>query len=563
MFEFQKPEVTTVVRWLLRVILVAFLAWLVRRRPEQEEEEELDPAEVRRTGAAKMRPPATRTATRMQQQQQQQQRREPYPQSNLRQRRGEGGSVDFDAVIDKMSKPKDMWEVRKSGDGHSHIVKRLGSSQDTSFDSMRRTPSDQAGGNGGGSERKRLQLTRGNKEADEKEAQSGCMSHTKATLHGHERPVTFITWNRDSNLLFTCGKDKIVCVWSFPEGECLGVYTGHNGAVWSCSVTNDSRWLITSGADRLVIIWEARTSRELCRVELPGVVRCVEWAIVGRDTPGDDANASVERFVTCHNRFGSHPPALTVWRFDGAEKIEQLLTVTDLPTPATQVRWGRGDYFLVSSHENGELVFWRSDTGAEVKRLKAPNSEACIQKFDFSSDREVVATASLDKHIRVWDIGKGTEWKLLYDMVTDRPLNAVALGPITRAAAAAEPGERPTNITVLAAGGQDARDVAKSSSDSEQFGTMLLKFGDAEEWPCELKPCGVTKGHFGPVHTLAFARDGSAMASGSEDGCVRLHVFTAASGAEGAGPDDSVQSAHCHVRSASKDVRSPSKSRAE
>eukprot|EP00413_Alexandrium_margalefii_P016308 CAMPEP_0204538580 /NCGR_PEP_ID=MMETSP0661-20131031/16116_1 /ASSEMBLY_ACC=CAM_ASM_000606 /TAXON_ID=109239 /ORGANISM="Alexandrium margalefi, Strain AMGDE01CS-322" /LENGTH=40 /DNA_ID= /DNA_START= /DNA_END= /DNA_ORIENTATION= len=40
MFDFPKPEATTVIRWLLRVVLVVFLAWLVRRRPEQEEEEE-------------------------------------------------------------------------------------------------------------------------------------------------------------------------------------------------------------------------------------------------------------------------------------------------------------------------------------------------------------------------------------------------------------------------------------------------------------------------------------------------------------------------------------------
>lgn len=26
-------------------------------------------------------------------------------------------------------------------------------------------------------------------------------------------------------------EDKIVCVWSFPDGELLGSYKGHNGAV--------------------------------------------------------------------------------------------------------------------------------------------------------------------------------------------------------------------------------------------------------------------------------------------------------------------------------------------
>mmetsp|Transcript_99011 Transcript_99011/g.295767 ORF Transcript_99011/g.295767 Transcript_99011/m.295767 type:complete len:518 (+) Transcript_99011:126-1679(+) len=489
MFDLQKPEVTTVIRWLLRVVLVVFLAWLVRRRPEEEEEEEVEQSPIRRTSSGVK----TRTATPRRLQP----RRDPYP-PTLRHRRTPGEPVDFDAVIDKISKPKEMWEVRR--DGVAPQISRREKPQEAE------APVPPISGG-----RPPLALApRTVDKASAREAKSN-------TLHGHERPVTFITWNRDCNLLFTCGKDKIVNVWNFPDGECLGSYGGHSGAVWACSVTVDSRWLVTSGADRLVIVWEARTSRELARVELPGVVRFVEWA-----GAGSGSNAATERFATCHNRFGAHPPAVTVWRFDGSA-IEELLRIANLPTAATQVRWGRGDYFVVSAHDNGELVFWRADTGAEVRRLKA--HEASISKFDFSSDRELVATASHDKSLRVWDLGKGSEWKLLYKADTDRPLNAVALGPLTRAVAAGAPGQRPGRCSVIAAGGQDVRDVAATSSATDQFGTLLFRLGATESFPSQLQADGVTKGHFGPVHTLAFARDGSAIASGSEDGCVRLHIF--------------------------------------
>lgn len=485
MFDLQKPEATTVIRWLLRVVLVAFLAWLVRRRPEQEEDDEVDASPVRRTGSAKTRTTGARSVSRLQP------RRDPYP-PTVRQRRGLSGEpVDFDAVIEKMSKPKEMWEVRKSGEAPQIFKREKPQELDAANAKAPVAP--------GATSRSSAREAKGN------------------TLHGHERPVTFITWNRDCNLLFTCGKDKIVCVWSFPDGECLGSYGGHSGAVWACSVTVDSRWLVTSGADRLVIVWEARTSRELARVELPGVVRFVEWA-----GAGSAPNPVSERFVTCHNRFGAHPPAVTVWRFDGTA-IEELLRITDLPTAATQVRWGRSDYFVASAHDNGELVFWRADTGAKVRRLKA--HEAAISKFDFSIDRELVATASHDKTLRIWDLGKGSEWKLLYKVDTDRPLNAVAIGPLTHAIAVGPPGQRPAQCSVIAAGGQDVRDVAATSSATDQFGTLLFRLGASETFPCRLQADGVTKGHFGPVHTLAFARDGSAIASGSEDGCVRLHMF--------------------------------------
>eukprot|EP00933_Yihiella_yeosuensis_P071661 TRINITY_DN79893_c0_g1_i1.p1 TRINITY_DN79893_c0_g1~~TRINITY_DN79893_c0_g1_i1.p1 ORF type:complete len:514 (-),score=99.44 TRINITY_DN79893_c0_g1_i1:78-1619(-) len=513
MFGIEKPEVTTVIRWFLRVILVVFLAWLVRQRPEQEEEEEEpeenedDMAESKhRANALRPRNASARSVARLQP------RRDPYAQTNPRPRRtaGENSSTDFDSIIDKMSKPKEMWEVRKSGEP-MQILRKSGSGipQENGDSSGVSTAAPGDDSLRSSAAPKLTLKPPKNREKNDKEK----------SLHGHERPVTFITFNQEGNLIFTCSKDKTVCVWSFPDGEQLGSYKGHNGAVWSCSPSVDSRWLVTCGADRLVIVWEARESRELARVELPGVVRCVEWAGAA---PGASSTPGLERFVTCNNRFGAHPPTIAVWRFDGTV-IEELMKITTLPSAALQVRWGRADYFVVSAHENGELIFWRADKGEEVKRLKA--QDAGISQFHFSACREMVATVSHDMTVMVWDLGKGVDWRMLYHVKVDRPLNTVALGPITRAASVGAPADRPKGCTVIAAGGQDARDVAISSGCSEQFGTLLFKLGEEENLPCELKADGVTKGHFGPVHTLAFARDGSAVASGSEDGCVRITMF--------------------------------------
>lgn len=358
---FEKPEVTTVIRWLLRFILVIFLAWLVRQRTEQEEEdecEENDEVTDARARSNGLRSRGNTRPTRLQP------RRDSYN-AATRQRKGLSTSndpADFDSNIDK-AKPKEMWQPRRNGE--PLVLKK------------------QEETDGGPAERVAASASRSARDGRDQ----------GPTLHGHERPVTFLTFNSESNLLFSCGKDKIVCVWSFPDGELLGSYKGHNGAVWSCSATFDSRWLVTCGADRLVIVWEARTSRELARVELPGVVRCVEWAGAA---PGVNASDVSERFVTCHNRFGAHPPALSVWRFDG-KAIQELIVIPKLPSAANQVRWGRANYFIASAHDSGELIFWRADTGAEVKRLKA--HDAGISKFDFNDDRELVATVSHDMSV--------------------------------------------------------------------------------------------------------------------------------------------------------------------
>merc|ERR1711935_1219933 len=100
----------------------------------------------------------------------------------------------------------------------------------------------------------------------------------------------------------------------------------------------------------------------------------------------------------------------------------------------------------------------------------------------------------------------------------------------------ADRGSRLGGCSVIAAGGQDIRDVAMSSSSSDQFTTLLLRLGDSPQLLPEEKPgengdiasngaehangassgpddlpaaFAPTKGHFGPVHTLAFTSDGS------------------------------------------------------
>lgn len=57
-------------------------------------------------------------------------------------------------------------------------------------------------------------------------------------MKGHERPLTFLKYNRDGDLLFSCAKDHTPNVWFADNGERLGTYKGHNGAVWCCDVSS-------------------------------------------------------------------------------------------------------------------------------------------------------------------------------------------------------------------------------------------------------------------------------------------------------------------------------------
>ncbi|KAL8333426.1 hypothetical protein RB593_003234 [Gaeumannomyces tritici] len=55
-------------------------------------------------------------------------------------------------------------------------------------------------------------------------------------LSGHERALTQIKFNRDGDLIFSVAKDQQICVWYAHNGERLGTYHGHVGAIWTVDV---------------------------------------------------------------------------------------------------------------------------------------------------------------------------------------------------------------------------------------------------------------------------------------------------------------------------------------
>jgi WD40 repeat protein len=55
-------------------------------------------------------------------------------------------------------------------------------------------------------------------------------------LKGHERSITSLKFNREGDLIFTASKYPTFVVWYTHNGERLGTYEGHTGAVWSIDV---------------------------------------------------------------------------------------------------------------------------------------------------------------------------------------------------------------------------------------------------------------------------------------------------------------------------------------
>ncbi|GAB2215283.1 hypothetical protein Droror1_Dr00019666 [Drosera rotundifolia] len=312
-------------------------------------------------------------------------------------------------------------------------------------------------------------------------------------MKGHERPLTFLKYNREGDLLFSCAKDHTPTVWFADNGERLGTYRGHNGAVWTCDVSRDSKRLITGSADQTVKLWNVRTGTELYTFNFDSPARSVEFSV------GD------KLVVITSDPFMQVTSAIHVKRIakDPSEQVgESALVIKGPQGRITRAVWGPLNRTIISVGEDATVRSWDSETGKLLKESdKETGHKKTITSLCKSADGSHFLTGSLDKTAKLWDIRTLT---LIKTYATERPVNAVTMSPILD--------------HVVLGGGQDASAVTTTD---HRAGKFEAKFYDK----ILLEEIGGVKGHFGPINALAFNPDGRSFSSGGEDGYVRLHHF--------------------------------------
>jgi len=333
-----------------------------------------------------------------------------------------------------------------------------------------------------------------------------CVAMRPNLLHIHERPLTLVKFNYDGDFFLTCAKDGDVCLIRRDTCERVGTYSplgDKAGAVFAVDVTIDCTFVVTANADGKLIYYDF-CGEQVAQVSHGGVLKYVEW----NSKPG-----AQNMVCTCNDKFksttdGSVPNRIMIWHFDGRTKSSKRLLSIDesLPMKATKVKWGPFDETLVSIFEEGTVIIWDSKDGKQVKLIQAHSGP--VTSMNFTEDRLLMITSSKDQTAKLWAMDN---YECVKTYKTDRPLNDAAISPLYTK-------ETDPKYHILLGGGQDAKDVTTTAGSSGKFEALLWHMIYEEE-------IGTVKGHFGPMNTLAWFRDGKGFVTGGEDGYVRVHEF--------------------------------------
>ncbi|KAL0383701.1 UNVERIFIED_CONTAM: Eukaryotic translation initiation factor 3 subunit I [Sesamum calycinum] len=287
-------------------------------------------------------------------------------------------------------------------------------------------------------------------------------------MKGHERPLTFLKYSRDGDLLFSCAKDHNPTVWFADNGERLGTYRGHNGAVWSCDISRDSVRLITGSADQTAKIWDVKTGTPLYTFNFDSPARSVDFAV------GDKLAA-----ITT-DPFMGLPSAVHIKQIarDPEDQIGESVLILKGPRGRiNRAVWGPLNRTIISAGEDSVIRIWDSETGKLLKESdKEDGHKNTITSVSKSKDGSFFLTALGYKKIGTYQ-----------DLCDRTSVNAVAMSPLLD--------------HVVLGGGQDASAVTTTDHRAGKFEAKFYDMILTEE-------IGGVKGHFGPINALAFNPDG-------------------------------------------------------
>ena len=320
-------------------------------------------------------------------------------------------------------------------------------------------------------------------------------------LKGHERSITFLKYNHEGDLLFSCSKDNRVCVWRASTGERIGTYEGHTGAIWGVDISRDSRWLLSCSADMTVKAWEVATGRCALTVQLPGPVHAVAFAEGDRqfacanDPFGQEVSTAVHLFD-----FKPEAPETS----DVAGGPRGSMPIAELSAAGSRIKVTRLGFLslndgLLVALDNGCVRLYNPNNGEVAGEWL--EHEGAVSGFAFNDKKTLLVTSSHDRTAKLWDV---KEMRVLHTYRADVPLNAAVISPIRE--------------HVLIGGGQEAMNVTTTSAAAGKFETRFMHMVFEHE-------LGRVKGHFGPINALAIHPDGQSYVSGAEDGYMRLHRF--------------------------------------
>lgn len=320
-------------------------------------------------------------------------------------------------------------------------------------------------------------------------------------LRGHEKPINVVKFNFDGDLFFTGSSDKKINLWAAFSGERLGSYHG-SAAIKSVDVNDDSSLMVSASLDGTLEFWEVLSGKLIGSIKKNTKAKYVEFSM------GDEFLVVIfESYGTGENEVKIYEVKKILSLFKTAAEVKDSTDISvnnfiiKEKKKLTQISWSFLNKNFIACTDDGFLMMIELD-GKITNSVKLHDE---INSFSMAPDFSVLLTAGKDG-------GKLVD-PLTFDVIRtfkqEFPMNSSAISPLIC-------DKKDPKFHALIGGGIPARMAAKTKQGGFEIHMLNLMYEEE---------IGYIPGHFGPVNSLAFFKDGRGFVSGGEEGITRVFRF--------------------------------------
>lgn len=342
------------------------------------------------------------------------------------------------------------------------------------------------------------------------------------TLAGHEDAVLGVAISPNGELIATGAWDNRIWLWDRATGKKLRVLQGHTGGILSLAFSPDGQWLASGSEDRTARLWDVDTGRHV--LTFPGH----QNDVVSVSFVGGEGH---HRLAT-----GDRSGDVRLWDIDGIGQREELITLRGHEQPVSVLAFSPDGRLLATASWDKVILLWDLQTKTLSRLLRGHENSVTTVKF--SPDGRRLASSSKDGTIRLWDTTTWTSHPLKFEEAwQNKIVREIAFSPDGRQLVAADDdgmirawkiedgrliyvGRAHANKIQGLAFSPDGTLVATASEDT------TIKLWRVEDWSEARVLVGHTKGVWQPT----FSPDGRFLISGSDDRTAR--VWDVATGRE-------------------------------
>jgi len=239
-----------------------------------------------------------------------------------------------------------------------------------------------------------------------------CIQHEGREVPSN-KDVTSLDWNCGGNLLATGSYDGYARIWT-TAGKLEKTLGQHKGPIFALKWNKTGNYILSAGVDRTTIIWDSSTGsckQQFAFHQAPALD--VDWK-------------SEESFASC-----STDKQIHVCQLGQDRPVKSFQGHTN---EVNAIKWDPQGKFLASCSDDMTLKVWSMDRDTCVHDLSAHQKEIYTIKWSPTGPGTnnpnmslVLASASFDSTVRLWDVERGTS---IHTLTRHKePVYSVAFSP--------------------------------------------------------------------------------------------------------------------------------------